>query len=300
MARIRTLKPEWLEDEMLLAAGSDARVLSVALILLADDYGNGRGNERWLASQVFPLDEDGPERLREGLAKLRGWFATVYEVRGQRYFHLEGWKNHQRVDKPGKPRVPGPDDPEAVMVSGISGVARDIRDGPANLPESLAPDRDHDHDLEEDRDAREDARRDVVDDPLSANESTGWVTADDQGPSASRVAEVWNGLAQQAGSSGHPVRYHREDFGILAGLCQRLEAWERFLGWYWGPDGWGGQHPNDARPASLAKAWDLSVEQWRDPAAFARRRERGKRETAQTPLKTDSRRLAEEEPIRDR
>ena len=40
--RIRSIKPEWLEDERMVMASSDARVLSIALILMADDYGNGR------------------------------------------------------------------------------------------------------------------------------------------------------------------------------------------------------------------------------------------------------------------
>ena len=34
--RIRTIKPEWLEDERLITAGSDARVLSIAAPLAED------------------------------------------------------------------------------------------------------------------------------------------------------------------------------------------------------------------------------------------------------------------------
>jgi len=150
--RIRTIKPEWLEDEKVLGAGSDARVLSIGLILLADDYGNGRGNELWLASQVFPMEPDPLATFRESLVKLLGWFATVYEVRGQRYFHIRKWSDHQRVDKPGKPRVPGPDDPEATIISGTYKSSRESRESLAKVPESLAPDLDldldHDHDHE--------------------------------------------------------------------------------------------------------------------------------------------------------
>lgn len=118
--RIRSIKPDWLEDERMVLASSDARVLSVALILLADDYGNGRASVPLLVGRVFPGKP--PETLANALEGLTGWFVLLYEVGGQRYFHLRNWKKHQRVDHPGKPQVPPP--PE----------------GLANLPETLVPD----------------------------------------------------------------------------------------------------------------------------------------------------------------
>jgi hypothetical protein len=51
--RIRTIKPEWLEDELLAAASDEARVLSVALILMADDYGRGRASLATIAAGAF-------------------------------------------------------------------------------------------------------------------------------------------------------------------------------------------------------------------------------------------------------
>ena len=51
--RIRSIKPEWLEDELLAQCSDAARVLSIALILLADDYGNGRAGALYLAGRVF-------------------------------------------------------------------------------------------------------------------------------------------------------------------------------------------------------------------------------------------------------
>jgi hypothetical protein len=104
--RIRSIKPEWLDDEKLALASSDARTLSIALILLADDYGNGRSNRVMLAGRVFPGKV--LETLENALAELADWFVTLYEVDGQSYFSLPNWDKHQKVDKPGKPRVPGP------------------------------------------------------------------------------------------------------------------------------------------------------------------------------------------------
>lgn len=149
--RIRTVKPEWLEDEALLRAGSHARVLSISLMLLADDHGNGRCIPEVMASQVFPFEESS-RVFREALARLsRMGFAVVYQVRGQTYFSIENWKKHQRVDKPGKPRVPGPETEGSRRVEDVSEIfatpSRDSRD-------TLAPDHDHDHDHDQDQDLK--------------------------------------------------------------------------------------------------------------------------------------------------
>ena len=105
--RIRTVKPEWLEDDRMFEASLAARVLSVALLLKADDFGNGRASRRRVVAEVFP-----PEHVEAGL---QGWdelvameFLLLYEDRGQLYYTVRNWEKHQRVNHPGKPRVPGP------------------------------------------------------------------------------------------------------------------------------------------------------------------------------------------------
>ncbi len=126
--RIRSIKPEWLEDERMALASPEARVRSIALMLLADDYGNGRASRVMLAGQVFPGKV--PETLAKALDELARWFVQLYEVDGQSYFNIRNWEKHQKVDKPGKPRVPPP---SATL---------------AKVPETLATDRDLDQDHE--------------------------------------------------------------------------------------------------------------------------------------------------------
>ena len=106
MMRIRTIKPEWLEDERMAEASSDARVLSIALILLADDAGRGRLN-RATAARCFPAD---PAIFDRAFAELSGWFVQRYDVRGQGYYAIVNWSKHQRIDKPSKPRTPEPEE----------------------------------------------------------------------------------------------------------------------------------------------------------------------------------------------
>lgn len=113
MARIRTLKPEVLEDLVTASLSDTAFRLFVSAIVLADDHGNLQGDERWLCSQIWWAHDDRP-RTAEILRELRrASLVTIYEVRDQRYLHLRGWAKHQRIDNAGKPRVPKPDDKDA-------------------------------------------------------------------------------------------------------------------------------------------------------------------------------------------
>ena len=156
MSRIRSIKPEWLEDEALLRAGSDARVLSVALILLADDYGRGRYIPEALAGQVFPFSEDSSRAFREAVWRLyEPGFLKLYEVREQHYFEVANWAKHQKVDKPGRPRVPPPD-PNNYYVLESSPPSRESYRASR---QSLAPDRDLDHDHDHDLDLDADRAR---------------------------------------------------------------------------------------------------------------------------------------------
>lgn len=156
--RIRTVKPEWLEDEKIALASSDARVLSIALVLLADDYGNGRAHPGLLRGRVFQggTNDQVSVALNE-LVAIR--FIDLYESEGQRYFSIRNWNKHQRVDKPGKARVPSPPR-SADSESGTVPVARpqrtpeNIPEAPKNIPGTLATDHDHDHDPEGEMDQR--------------------------------------------------------------------------------------------------------------------------------------------------
>ncbi len=142
--RIRTIKPELLEDERTATLSHEAFRLFVGLLLLADDYGNFRANPKMLDGAVYHSQE-----TREGLASLldelaRVSLVTLYRVRDQAYGHLRGWDKHQKVDKPSKPRMPSPSDVEAVRIASISATSRDPRgsvvESSRGSRETLAPD----------------------------------------------------------------------------------------------------------------------------------------------------------------
>lgn len=151
--RIRTIKPEWLDDEKLAAASDEARVLSVALILMSDDHGRGRASIATIAAETWRYaierndGRDAPEVLAKASRALRELvevgFVSLYEVKGQRYFEVVNWKKHQKVDKPSAPRVPAPEQQETPQ----NADTRDTLATPSRAPiETLAPDLDPDPD----------------------------------------------------------------------------------------------------------------------------------------------------------
>ena len=130
--RIRTLKPEWLENERLAGCSSDARVLSIGLILLADDHGNGRGSLGYLAGQIWQTDPDLARVSRASRELLAIGFVKFYRANDQTFFSIPGWQRHQVVDRPSKPRVPVPEEGQACDVP------EPTREGLANAREGLA------------------------------------------------------------------------------------------------------------------------------------------------------------------
>lgn len=134
MARIRTIKPELLEDEKVASLPHLAWRLFVSCILLSDDYGNFRAALARIHGAALW------NHPREGIAKALERLAiddlvVFYSVGGQTYGHIAGWEKHQKVDHPGKPLCPGPSDGSRIP-----------RETVANVLESLAPDHDRDPD----------------------------------------------------------------------------------------------------------------------------------------------------------
>lgn len=152
MARIRTIKPEFLEDELIGQVSDEARLLSLSLLLLADDYGNGRANPIFIASKVWAYHEGSARKASLAMTELESiGFVRLYSVNGQSYFHIRNWDKHQRVDRPGKPLAPSIDEAEETEQSqgSIHFHAKD-RVSAANVRESHATDLDLDldHDQE--------------------------------------------------------------------------------------------------------------------------------------------------------
>lgn len=109
--RIRTIKPELMEDAITAGLSHAAFRLFVGMIVLADDHGNLRASPKWLEGQVFhgrDIEHCGAccLSMTDLVGELGAKLVTFYDVDGQQYAHLNGWSRHQRIDNASEPRVP--------------------------------------------------------------------------------------------------------------------------------------------------------------------------------------------------
>lgn len=104
--RIRTIKPEILEDVVTAGLSDAAFRAFVAIITLSDDHGYFRAEPSLLAAQIWwKATPTAPiESVMSELSSLIEW----YVVKDQRYGYIRNWSKHQKVQKPGKQRIPPP------------------------------------------------------------------------------------------------------------------------------------------------------------------------------------------------
>ena len=149
MSRQRTLKPAWLDDEKLAAMSDRDRLVSVGLILLADDWGCGRASPALIRNRMWAYRVNPPSSrdTRDSLARLsKMGYLLFYRVRGQEYYSLPAWNRHQRIDKPSPTlRNPSPDDDGAELLGTWEESSRETSETPATpsreTGDTLVPER---------------------------------------------------------------------------------------------------------------------------------------------------------------
>jgi hypothetical protein len=101
MARIRTIKPEFWEDEKISKLPFACRLFYIGTWNFSDDYGVFRGNASVLKSKIFPYDES----LR--VSEIQKWLDTLAEARriipisynSESYYWICAFQSHQVIDK---------------------------------------------------------------------------------------------------------------------------------------------------------------------------------------------------------
>ncbi len=107
MARIRTIKPEFWQDEKLAALPATHRLVFLGLISIADDAGRLLDNIKYIDGFLFPLTEESSRDSLETLKRLS--VITLYESEsGQRLIQIANWAKHQKVNHPSAHVFPGP------------------------------------------------------------------------------------------------------------------------------------------------------------------------------------------------
>lgn len=120
MARIRSIKPEFWKSETIAALPIRTRLTFIGLWSYVDDNGVGIDSFKLIAAELYGLEDDPREardNTRECLARLAdARLITRYTLDGKRYIRITNWDEHQRIDRPNKPRYPHPGDPGTTLL----------------------------------------------------------------------------------------------------------------------------------------------------------------------------------------
>lgn len=100
MAKIRSIKPSFWEDEKIGSLPVEARLLFIGTWSLADDNGVLRGSPAYLRSQIYPYDEavTAADVRRWVSALVEGGMLAPFTYKGENYLVVRHFRNHQKID----------------------------------------------------------------------------------------------------------------------------------------------------------------------------------------------------------
>ncbi|MDI9914388.1 hypothetical protein [Rhodococcus sp. IEGM 1379] len=136
--RIRSTKPEFWRSSTIASVDWDARLVLKGLESYVDDNGVGKDDLALIVGDVFPRDmvanpRDTLARVTEAIGSLsEAGLLHRYKVDGKPLLYVSNWDSIQRIDKPGKGRLPRPDGTMDYKESVI-------RESVASPRESVAP-----------------------------------------------------------------------------------------------------------------------------------------------------------------
>ncbi|UXZ62322.1 hypothetical protein NUJ28_06285 [Burkholderia multivorans] len=107
MARIRTIKPDFWTDEKIVELSFEARLFFIGSWNFADDNGNLQRSAKKLKMQIFPADSIDCEPIIQSL--IAHGMLSEYEVNGEKYLHIKGFRKHQVINRPSKTGLPRPE-----------------------------------------------------------------------------------------------------------------------------------------------------------------------------------------------
>lgn len=112
MPRIRTVKPEFWEDELLGVMPRDARLLFIATFNMADDEGILRWTPAYIKAQAFMYDDDltigDVGKLMQCLTDAGLIFPYIGGAARQQMAVIVNFRKHQRINRPQKSKLPPP------------------------------------------------------------------------------------------------------------------------------------------------------------------------------------------------
>lgn len=110
MARIRTIKPEWNEDELMGRQSVPVRFLYLELIFIADDEGRFRAAPEHIKGRCYQYDNDvTPEDIAGWLSELEKLKRIgLYEVLEEHFGVIFKFSKHQFINRKSPSHLPAP------------------------------------------------------------------------------------------------------------------------------------------------------------------------------------------------
>ena len=107
MARIRTIKPEFWEDEKMATLPLACRMMYIGMWNYADDYGIIMANPMYIKSRLFPYDNEiGKEEIVSFLKQLEDLKRIVScEQGGNHYYLILHFSEHQVINKRSQSKI---------------------------------------------------------------------------------------------------------------------------------------------------------------------------------------------------
>lgn len=121
MARIRTIKPEFFTSLTIESLSLEQRLTFIGLWTYVDDEGLCKYDPRLIRAALWPLSE----RTAEDVASdIRGLTAasliTHYVVSERSFLSVNGWSEHQRINRKTASRLPKPSEGQIVPLTSVN------------------------------------------------------------------------------------------------------------------------------------------------------------------------------------
>lgn len=127
MPRIRTIKPSFFTSLTIADLTVEQRLTFIGLWTHVDDDGRCVYDSRLIKAAVWPLDDRTADDVADDVQALtEASLITHYKVRERSYLAVNGWEEHQRVNRRTPSTLPAPGDgTEAPISAGQSALTED-------------------------------------------------------------------------------------------------------------------------------------------------------------------------------
>jgi len=113
VARIRTIKPEFFTSLTIADLTPEQRLTFIGLWTNVDDEGRCVDDPRLIKAAIWPLDDRTAADIEDDLRALtESSLITRYVFKQKRYMVVNGWQEHQKINRPTASKLPGPEQGE--------------------------------------------------------------------------------------------------------------------------------------------------------------------------------------------